>query len=246
VHLGAWCRTSGHEFRWPDRDDTAAGYVRPGRKDAGRWHGAERAGDPAPGRVSAVAQPHWGLAARGALVEAGGPDAGFDLLDRDVLWADLAPRLYAHAAGAQWDPALVNWDAEFALPSEIEAAVVQIMTYLVENEQAALVLPARFLARVHPHFREVMQLLAVQAADEARHMEVFTRRALLRGSRMGSSSVGGRAAVAPQLGAAAWTLASRRCWPSRTSPLPRSCCRCWGRARSSICSPSSTSTRRTR
>jgi hypothetical protein len=30
------------------------------------------------------------------------------------------------------------------------------MTYLVEYEQAALVLPARFLARIHPHFREVM------------------------------------------------------------------------------------------
>ena len=52
------------------------------------------------------------------------------------------------------------------------------MTYLVENEPAALVVPARFLAQVHPHFREVMQLLAVQAADEARHIEVFTRRAL--------------------------------------------------------------------
>lgn len=31
-------------------------------------------------------------------------------------------------------------------------------------------------ARIHPHFREVVQPLAVQAADEARHMEVFTRR----------------------------------------------------------------------
>lgn len=44
------------------------------------------------------------------------------------------------------------------------------MTYLIENETAALLVPARFLARVHPHFREVMQLLAVQVADEARHV----------------------------------------------------------------------------
>jgi hypothetical protein len=43
------------------------------------------------------------------------------------------------------------------------------MTFLVENEQAALIIPARLLGRLHPHFREVMQLLAVQAADEARH-----------------------------------------------------------------------------
>ena len=60
------------------------------------------------------------------------------------------------------------------------------MTYLVENEQAALVIPARLLARVHPHFREVQQLLAVQAADEARHMEVFTRRALAARRGMGT------------------------------------------------------------
>ena len=82
------------------------------------------------------------------------------------------------------------------------------MTYLVENEQAALVIPARLLARVHPHFREVQQLLAVQAADEARHMEVFTRRALLHGAEMGTSSVGGRASLATLLAEPDFSLAS--------------------------------------
>ena len=82
------------------------------------------------------------------------------------------------------------------------------MTYLVENEQAALVIPARLLSRVHPHFHEVQQLLAVQAADEARHMEVFTRRALLRGGEMGTSSVGGRASLSTLLYEADFTLAS--------------------------------------
>src|SRR5262249_26485607 len=43
--------------------------------------------------------------------------------------------------------------------------------------------------------REVLQLLAVQVADEARHIEVFTRRALLHGDLMGSSSAGGRASL---------------------------------------------------
>jgi hypothetical protein len=38
-----------------------------------------------------------------------------------------------------------------------------------------------------------MQLLAVQAADEARHVEVFTRRALLKRDRLGLSTVGGQA-----------------------------------------------------
>jgi len=104
--------------------------------------------------------------------------------------------MYAQAAAAQWDPAkVVPWDAEFELPEEIEDAVVQIMTYLVENETAALVVPSRFVAQIHPHFREVMQVLAIQAADEARHIEVFTRRALLKRKELGLSTTGGQASL---------------------------------------------------
>ena len=85
--------------------------------------------------------------------------------------------MYAQAAAAQWDPATaVPWDAEFDLAGDVEHAIVQVMTYLIENETAALVVPSRFVAQLHPHFREVMQVLAIQAADEARHIEVFTRR----------------------------------------------------------------------
>ena len=97
---------------------------------------------------------------------------------------------------AQWDPnTAVPWDAEFELQQEVEDAVVQLMTYLIENEAAALIVPSRFIAQLHPHFREVMQLLAVQAADEARHVEVFTRRALLKRDRLGLSTVGGQASL---------------------------------------------------
>ena len=36
----------------------------------------------------------------------------FDLDNRALVWADLAPRLYAHAAAAQWDPAIaIDWSA---------------------------------------------------------------------------------------------------------------------------------------
>ena len=46
----------------------------------------------------------------------------------------------------------VDWSAPFDLPDEVEAAVVQVMTYLVENEQAALTVPARFLVASIPTF----------------------------------------------------------------------------------------------
>jgi hypothetical protein len=130
------------------------------------------------------------------MVEAGGPDFSFTLHLKDDLWADEAARLYAQAAAAQWDPArAIPWSELPRLPDDVEDAVVQVMTYLIENETAALQVPAAFVARLHPHFREVMQLLAIQAADEARHIEVFTRRALLVRKQLGLSTVGGQASL---------------------------------------------------
>src|SRR6185369_11228580 len=89
----------------------------------------------------------------------------------------------------------VPWKTPFELDDDVEDAVVQIMTYLIENETAALIIPSRFIAQLHPHFREVLQVLAVQAADEARHIEIFTRRALLRGDALGLSTAGGQASL---------------------------------------------------
>ncbi|HLU65177.1 MAG TPA: hypothetical protein VKZ63_02815, partial [Kofleriaceae bacterium] len=164
----------------------------------GRWAGAEQAGEARPSASGVAAAPpgRWGLAARGATVEAGVPEFQFPLARKSVVWADEAARLYEQAAAAQWDPArAIAWDAPADVPDEVEDAVVQVMTYLIENETAALVVPARFLAQLHPHFREVMQLLAIQTADEARHIEVFTRRALLRRERLGLSTVGGQVSL---------------------------------------------------
>jgi len=185
VDLPAWCRARGHVFR--------DGVIARGAAD--RTPGAERAGS----IERAVDDPpaRWGLAARGALVEAGAPELELALSHKADVWADEAARLYAQAAAAQWDPATaVPWDAPVTHPPEVEDAIVQIMTYLIENETAALLVPVRFLGKLHPHFREVMQLLAIQAADEARHIEVFTRRAKLRRDELGLSTAGGQTSLA--------------------------------------------------
>ncbi len=201
VHLRSWARRRGH--------GVAGARVIAGGAEARRWHGAERAGGARPGEVVERAPASWGVAARGALVEAGGPPlAGIDLDAKAEVWTDLAPKLYAQALASQWDPAVaVDWD-EPHLHDDVEAAVVQVMTYLVENEQTALVVPARFLGRIHPHYREVVQFLAVQVADEARHVEVFTRRALLHGEALGVSGAGGRASLQTLMAEAELSLAS--------------------------------------
>ncbi len=215
VHLPAWARAHGHTVADQGMTGSAAELtVIRGSADDARWRGALRAGgrgpDPGPGGIVERPPPTWGLAARGALVEDGGPPLHHaDLDHRDEVWAAIAPKLYAQALAGQWDPArAVDWHAPLHPDPGVEAAVVQVMTYLIENEQAALVVPARFIARVHPHFREVVQLLAVQVADEARHVEVFTRRAELSGGPLGTSGAGGRASLQTLLDEGDFSLAA--------------------------------------
>jgi hypothetical protein len=198
AHLRSWCRAEGHELRWAGGEGGCATIIR-GPAAVQRWSGAERAGHADPLVPAAVVEhppQRWGLAGRGALVETGVPEFYFPLAAKVEVWSPEAAHIYAQAAGAQWDPAKeIPWDAEFSLPDEVEDAVVQVMTFLVENETAALIVPSRFIAQLHPHFREVMQVLAIQAADEARHIEVFTRRALLKRAELGLSTAGGQASL---------------------------------------------------
>lgn len=212
VHLRGWCRAQGHDVAWPSAAEPWVAELRRGGAEDGRWRGAQMAGyaDAAhPDGVVRHPPASWGLAARGATVEAGSVPIAFALSDRDVVWADEAAQLYAQAAAAQWDPATaIPWDAPFELPDEVEDAIVQVMTYLIENETAALIVPTRFLGQLHPHFREVMQLLAIQAADEARHIEVFTRRARLRRATLGLSTAGGQASLKTLLDEPDFALAS--------------------------------------
>jgi hypothetical protein len=120
----------------------------------------------------------------------------FTIADRDALRTERAADLYTQVVAGQWDPKqAIDWDVSIDPDASVEAAVVQVMTFLVENEEAALVVPARFLGQRHPHFREVQQALAVTVADEARHIEVFTKRATRTGHELALSTVGGRASL---------------------------------------------------
>ena len=208
LHLRTWCRVLGHRFEpAADAGDALRGSITPAAH-FGRLP-SERSGAASAAGVDSRPPPHWGLAGRSAEIELGGPAFDFALIDKIELSTGDAARFYARAAASQWDPEqAINWSAPIMHDGEIEDAVVQLMTYLIENETAALLVPARFLARLHPHFREVMQVLAIQAADEARHVEVFTRRALLKREALGISTVGGQASLKTLLDEPDFALAS--------------------------------------
>jgi hypothetical protein len=213
-HLATWCRQHGHRWRTPAEGTTdgAIGIIERGPAVSARWVGAQHAGHADPTRAGAIdADPpgDWGLAARGATIEPGGPTPQFRIHRRDEVWTDRAAALYAQATAAQWDPTkAIDWNAPIDHNQRVEAAVVQVMTFLIENEEAALVVPARFLGQIHPHFREVQQFIAVTVADEARHIEVFTRRATMNGNDLALSTVGGRASLQTLLDEPDYAIAS--------------------------------------
>lgn len=122
------------------------------------------------------------LAPRGTPVLGELPRFDFALTRRDEVWADSAFELYQQATAQQWSASRdIAWDSIPALDDEVERAVCQVMSFLVQAEYVALHVPAKFIPRIDPTYSEVSLFLGSQVVDEARHIEVFTRRALARG-----------------------------------------------------------------
>ena len=143
--------------------------------------------------IAETAQPDWGIAPRGARIERGGPEFGFTLRQKRDVWARELNSIYSQATANQWSAVRdIPWHELPKLPEDVEAAVAQVMTFLTENEFAALYVPARFIPRIHPHYREVVEVLAMQVVDEARHGEAFTRRAEAGGAGLGTTAVSGQ------------------------------------------------------
>ena len=90
--------------------------------------------------------------------------------------------LVEQASAQQWDASHdIPWESARGLDDTTERAVAQVMTFLAQNEYAALYVPAGFLPQVNPQLVELVLWLASHVHDEARHIEVFTKRALAGG-----------------------------------------------------------------
>jgi hypothetical protein len=148
--------------------------LRGGELHTGDW----RAGEPPPSHPD----PAAGFAPLGAVVERGAPPHRWTLSDRDRVWADDVGELAEQASAQQWDASRdVPWEAARGLPPDTERAVAQVMTFLAQNEYAALYVPASFLPQVNPQLAELLLWLGSHVHDEARHIEVFTKRSLAGG-----------------------------------------------------------------
>jgi hypothetical protein len=114
----------------------------------------------------------------------------FTLNQRDRVAPPEVAFLYDQAVTSQWDATTaIPWSKIRTLPLDLERALIQLMTFLAENELSALYLPSRFISKIHPAYAEAAMFLATQLADEARHIDVFLKRARLCDRGLGISSV---------------------------------------------------------
>ena len=144
----------------------------------GELHTADWRGE----RLPSEPDPRAGFAPLRAVPETGAPTHHWALSRRDAIWADDVGELVDQASLQQWDASRdIPWEAALGLDDTTELAVAQVMTFLAQNEYAALYVPAGFLPRVNPQLVELVLWLGSHVHDEARHIEVFTKRSLAGG-----------------------------------------------------------------
>ena len=122
------------------------------------------------------------MAPRGSVVDDDVPDMGYTYNEKYQVWADNVVALYEEATARQWSATRdIPWDELKPLPDDLERAQCQIATLLTEVEMIASDFPAKWVWQMNQHFHEVKMFLCTQAMDEARHLEVFRKRALANG-----------------------------------------------------------------
>ncbi|HYN98783.1 MAG TPA: hypothetical protein VEU28_03840 [Actinomycetota bacterium] len=206
LELPGWARSTGHsaERDWKETNGDGQRFVvRVRRGDAAPVLAPELPprGEPmplrlgsqfhttdlvsgAPERIPNTPDPSYGLFPLGSVPEAGGPDYAWRLNRHDDLWAEDVTDLTERASSSQWDATSdIPWKEALSLPEEVEQAVAQVMTFIASNEYVALYVPAKFLPQVNAAFVDILMWLASHINDEARHVEVFTKRALIGGQR---------------------------------------------------------------
>ena len=182
--LGAWCRAQGHRVPRPRRAPPAASAV---------GLGARRARPPARSRARGPPRCRGARRRRrrpaGALGPRGARRAGRGRRARRrasrshdaTTSGPTAPRLYAQAAAAQWDPATaIDWDAPLDQPGG-DRGRRRPGDDVPRREREGGAGRAGALPRPGPPpLPRGAAAARGQVADEARHIEVFTRRAHAR------------------------------------------------------------------
>lgn len=107
------------------------------------------------------------------------------------VWSESAMLLYEEAMQRQWASAVdIPWELVKDIPDDVEMAMCTLCTFLTQVEFIAGDLPGRAMGQVHPDQFEVQLFLGTQVMDEARHEDVFRKRALVNGGGLVDAGFG--------------------------------------------------------
>ena len=173
------------DLSWLDLYDTPT-TAEPGKKgltlkdiSLGRFSADERgAGDMTPRLRGATARPE---------AQRFGPN----YQSKADVWSENCMLLYEEAVQRQWASARdIPWDALTELPDELERAMCQLATMLTEVEFIAGDVPGQWMPFVSAQDFEAGLFLMTQIMDEARHTDVFRKRALANGGGLLAQGAG--------------------------------------------------------
>jgi hypothetical protein len=132
------------------------------------------------------------FAPRGAEIPEGCPDIQTNVNRTADVWAYNVEGYYEEAMSRQWNASTdIPWTQlqEHRLPEDIGKAYSQLLTFLTEVEMIATDVPCKWMSSLNADFFEVKNFIATQAMDEARHAEIFRKRALSTGYGLGRASL---------------------------------------------------------
>ena len=101
---------------------------------------------------------------------------------KSAIWSESAMLLYEEAVQRQWSSATdIPWAEMPELSEDLELAMSQLCTFLTQVEFIAGDVPGMYAPNVSGEYFEIALFLASQIMDEARHLDVFRKRALANG-----------------------------------------------------------------
>ena len=165
------------DLSWLNLDTEWGVQSEPGRKGLT----LQQINDSLYGEIPAMAADHTARP-RGAAVPTQSPRLGYVIGEATETFSDSAALLYDEAVSRQWSSATdIPWDTLDDLPEDIERAMAQLCTSLTEVEFIAGDVPGKWLPRIAADHYESGLFLMSQVMDEARHTDVFRKRALANG-----------------------------------------------------------------
>ena len=173
-------QAQGYDLRWLERRDVWGQQL-----DAGQQKGGLLLQDVDSGVAADVPDESRNLTGRvrGAVPRAGVPRVGsYAVRSKADIWLRNGAELYEEAVARQWSSATdVPWQTLKPLPDDLERAECQLATFLTEVEFVAGDVPGKWISQVTPDYYEPRMYLITQVIDEARHLDVFRKRALANG-----------------------------------------------------------------